>query len=99
MIKKEHGRSHIEVTFFDGIYEVVRSCYFLHGSCLFRIMDRDCADSESYVVTKGYKDHVKEYFDLHEALSIMEETGNMSIEDRCWMVNRSYVKPGKIDWR
>lgn len=86
MVRKENGRTHVEVTFFDGIYEVVRSCYHVHNSVMFRIID--CCEGETYVVTKGYKDHVSYYFDLDTALSIMEETGNMEISDRLWLVNQ-----------
>lgn len=86
MIRKENGRTHLEITFFDGIYEVVRSCYQVSNAPMFRIID--CCEGESYVVTKGYKDHVSYYFDLDTAISIMEETGNMEIADRLWLVNQ-----------
>lgn len=86
MLKKKNGCRYVEVHFFDGIYEVVRCCYQIVNSPFFRITDS--CEGETYTVTKGYKDHVSEYFDLDVALSIMEETGNMEESDRLWMINQ-----------
>lgn len=86
MIRKENGKTYLEISFFDGIYEVIRRCYQVHNAAMFRIID--CCDGETYVVTKGYKDHVSYYFDLDTTISIMEETGNMETADRLWLINQ-----------
>lgn len=84
MIKYD-GCEHVEVIFFDGIYETVRSCYKykVDNSNMFRIID--CCEGEQFVVTRGYKDHVSYYFSLDEAICIMAETGELSIDDVKWL--------------
>ena len=80
-------KKHIEVTFFDGIYEVTRKCYVLPTNRGRRFRIVDCQDGEEWTVSKGYKDHVTEIFTAEEALSIMEETGNMTVSDHLWIIN------------
>lgn len=84
MIFNEKDRKHVTVSFFDGVYEVVRRCYQILNTPMFVIYDS--FEGETYTVTKGYKDHIKCCFNLDEALSIMEETGNLEEADRLWMV-------------
>ena len=83
MVVNENGRKHIEVRFFDGIYEDVRCCYHVDDTPVFRITE--CCGGETYLVTRGFKDHVQYVFNLRDALSIMEETGNLEEADRLWM--------------
>lgn len=83
MIFNEKDRKHVTVNFFDGVYDVVRRCYQVLNTPMFVIYDS--YGDETYTVTKGYKDHVKCIFNLEEALSILEETGNLEEADRLWM--------------
>ena len=89
MVIKENGKSHIEVVFFDGIYEVTRRCYSI-GCGMFRISD--VCNGEIWEVTKGYKDHVSYYFDADTAIDIMAETCEMDESDKLWIINHGYAK-------
>lgn len=81
MVRNDNGRKHIEVRFFDGIFELVRCCYHEYGTPVFRIFD--CyVDGEIIPVLKNYKSC---FFNLDEALFIMEETGEFEEADRSWM--------------
>lgn len=88
MIRIENGRSHLEVTFFDGVYEVVRCFYPVRKSKLFRVLDT--YGGETYVVTRRCNGGVLYFFDLGMALNLLHETGNAETNDSLWLINQNF---------
>ena len=88
MIKVDHGRKYVEVCFFDGIYECIWRCYPIKGGCYFRILEL-LPDGETNIIRKPNKatGEIATVFDSQTALTIMEQTENLDVDDVLFIIN------------